>query len=78
MARSTFPPAQQTPAIDQGPAGMPSLDGIEDAEVLIPMTQTVAIITSITCITGIGNLLAGLLTVCIPVIAADLHIPPAL
>ncbi|KAB8263677.1 hypothetical protein BDV32DRAFT_161815 [Aspergillus pseudonomiae] len=30
------------------------------------MTQTVAIITSITCITGIGNLLAGLLTVCIP------------
>ncbi|GAB1205210.1 hypothetical protein APSETT445_003881 [Aspergillus pseudonomiae] len=62
MARSTSPPAQQTPAIDQGPAGMPSLDGVEEAEVLVPMTQTVAIITSITCITGIGNLLAGLLT----------------
>ncbi|KAG2171252.1 hypothetical protein INT43_004106 [Umbelopsis isabellina] len=38
----------------------------------------IAIIACITCITGIGNLLAGLLTVCIPVIAVDLEIPPAL
>lgn len=44
----------------------------------ISKSRTVAIISCITCITGIGNLLAGLLTVCIPVIAADLRIPPAL
>ncbi|KNG88528.1 hypothetical protein ANOM_002703 [Aspergillus nomiae NRRL 13137] len=78
IARSTSPPAQPTPATDQGPAGMLSLDGVEEAKVLVPITQTVAIITSITCITGIGNLLVGLLTVCIPVIVADLHIPSAL
>jgi MFS family permease len=40
--------------------------------------RTVAIIICITCITGIGNLLGGLLTVSIPVIAADLKIPPEL
>ncbi|CAI7567898.1 unnamed protein product [Penicillium palitans] len=43
-----------------------------------PLSQTVAIDASLTCITGIGNLLAGLLTVCIPVISRDLHIPPDL
>lgn len=37
--------------------------------------QTSAIIFCITCITAIGNLLAALLTVCIPVIAAELDIP---
>ncbi|OGM48274.1 hypothetical protein ABOM_002134 [Aspergillus bombycis] len=77
-APTPFPSTQSTSATDQGPAVTPSLDGLEEAEAPVPMTQTVAIITSITCITGIGNLLAGLLTVCIPVIAADLHIPPAL
>lgn len=41
-------------------------------------SRTVAIIFSITCITGISNLLAGLLTVCIPVIAIDLGIKPGL
>ncbi|KAF5657632.1 integral membrane protein [Fusarium heterosporum] len=40
--------------------------------------RAMAIITCITCITGIGNLLAGLLTVCIPVIAVDLRIPAGL
>ncbi|CRL29079.1 Sucrose/H+ symporter, plant [Penicillium camemberti] len=43
-----------------------------------PLSRTVAINASLTCITGIGNLLAGLLTVCIPVISRDLHIPPDL
>ncbi|KAK9239891.1 major facilitator superfamily domain-containing protein [Lipomyces kononenkoae] len=42
------------------------------------LSRTVAINASLTCITGIGNLLAGLLTVCIPVISKDLHIPPDL
>ncbi|KAL7941400.1 MFS general substrate transporter [Trichoderma barbatum] len=37
--------------------------------------RTVAIIFCITCISGISNLLPGLLTVCIPVIAADLNFP---
>ncbi|KAM5342138.1 hypothetical protein ACJ41O_015169 [Fusarium nematophilum] len=41
-------------------------------------SRTVAIISCITCITGISNLLAGLLTVCIPVIATDLGIAPGL
>jgi len=53
----------------------------EEAEVSdlpVSMGRTVAIITCITCITGIGNLLGGLLTVSIPVIAADLQIPPEL
>ncbi|KAJ4076064.1 hypothetical protein NW769_015372 [Fusarium oxysporum] len=40
--------------------------------------RAVAIITCITCITGISNLLAGLLTVCIPVIAVELKIPAGL
>ncbi|OOQ87817.1 integral membrane protein [Penicillium brasilianum] len=42
------------------------------------LRRTIAINASLTCITGIGNLLAGLLTVCIPVISKDLHIPPDL
>ncbi|KAG7054308.1 integral membrane protein [Colletotrichum scovillei] len=41
-------------------------------------SRSAAIIFSITCITGISNLLAGLLTVCIPVIAADIGIPAGL
>ncbi|KAK9439768.1 Major facilitator superfamily domain protein [Metarhizium brunneum] len=40
--------------------------------------RTVAIISCITCITAISNLLAGLLTVCIPVISDELLIPPEL
>lgn len=38
----------------------------------------VAIITCITGITGIGNLLANLLTVCIPTMSTELEIPAAL
>lgn len=41
-------------------------------------SRAVVIIFCITCITGIGNLLAGLLTVSIPIIARDLNIPPGL
>lgn len=41
-------------------------------------SRSAAIIFSITCITGISNLLAGLLTVCIPVIAADIGIQAGL
>ncbi|KAE8145409.1 ER membrane protein SH3-domain-containing protein [Aspergillus avenaceus] len=44
----------------------------------ISKSRAFAIIACITCITGVGNLLSGLLTVCIPVIATDLHIPPEL
>ncbi|KAI4725124.1 hypothetical protein E4T49_07148 [Aureobasidium sp. EXF-10728] len=42
---------------------------------IVSGSQTTAIIFCITCITAIGNLLAGLLTVCIPVIALDIDIP---
>ncbi|KAJ5726895.1 MFS general substrate transporter [Penicillium malachiteum] len=49
-----------------------------EPEVPLSLSRTVAINSSLTCITGIGNLLAGLLTVCIPVISKDLHIPPDL
>ena len=54
---------------------------VEEAEppdLSVSTGRTVAIITCITSITGISNLLGGLLTVSIPVIAADLHIPPEL
>ncbi|PON27761.1 integral membrane protein [Trichoderma gamsii] len=44
----------------------------------ISKSRAVAIIVCITCISGISNLLAGLLTVCIPVISADLGFPPEL
>ncbi|KAJ5701137.1 MFS general substrate transporter [Penicillium malachiteum] len=49
-----------------------------ESDVPLSLSRTVAITASLTCITGIGNLLAGLLTVCIPVILKDLHIPPDL
>ncbi|KAI9035611.1 uncharacterized protein KD926_003215 [Aspergillus affinis] len=42
------------------------------------LSRTVAIIACFTSITGIGILLAGLLTVCILVISKDIHIPPNL
>jgi len=57
------------------PAGM-AMEAEPDAS--ISLSRTIAINASLTCITGIGNLLAGLLTVCIPVISKDLHIPPDL
>ncbi|CAG8925864.1 unnamed protein product [Penicillium salamii] len=49
-----------------------------EADATASLSRTVAINASLTCITGIRNLLAGLLTVCIPVISKDLHIPPDL
>lgn len=36
--------------------------------------STAAIIASVTCITGIGSFLAGVVTVALPVIAIDLHL----
>jgi MFS family permease len=44
----------------------------------ISKSRAVAIIVCITCVSGISNLLAGLLTVCIPVISVDLKFPPEL
>ncbi|KAE8306386.1 major facilitator superfamily domain-containing protein [Aspergillus transmontanensis] len=64
MAPASSPATQPTSNIDQSLEGTPSFDGVEETEHHLYH--------------GIGNLLAGLLTVCIPVIAADLHIPPAL
>jgi MFS family permease len=55
-----------------------AVEEAEPPDLSVSTGRTVAIITCITCITGIGNLLGGLLTVSIPVIAADLHIPPEL
>lgn len=52
--------------------------GLAESHVSISKSRAVAIIVCITCISGISNLLAGLLTVCIPVISADLGFPPEL
>ncbi|KAK6815239.1 hypothetical protein RU639_008582 [Aspergillus parasiticus] len=50
MAPASSPPTQPTSNIDQSLEGTPSFDGVEETEVSVPMTQTVAIITSITFI----------------------------
>ncbi|KAF9891685.1 hypothetical protein FE257_003697 [Aspergillus nanangensis] len=55
-----------------------TVEETEDQFSSLSRGRTWAIIACITCIPGIGNLLAGLLTVCIPVISTELHIPPAL
>ncbi|KFZ18016.1 hypothetical protein V501_01403 [Pseudogymnoascus sp. VKM F-4519 (FW-2642)] len=70
------------PELPTGPGlgDTPSIRAVEEVEANLSVSgsRAVAIITCITCISGISNLLAGLLTVCIPVIAEDLNIPPAL
>jgi MFS family permease len=55
-----------------------SIVSAEQAEPVsdVSRSRAIVIIACITCITGIGNLLAGLLTVGILVIATDLDIPP--
>jgi MFS family permease len=74
----TQSPATQ-PALTTG-LGMGGTASVEevDLNLSVSRSQAIAIIACITCISGISNLLGGLLTVCIPVIAKDLHIPPAL
>ncbi|KAH8555221.1 major facilitator superfamily domain-containing protein [Umbelopsis sp. PMI_123] len=66
-----------TPA-SSAPGETLSNTSIEEAEPLssVSRSRVILIIASITCISGIGNLLAGLLTVGIPV-PADLDIPPS-
>ncbi|CAG9982599.1 unnamed protein product [Clonostachys byssicola] len=51
---------------------------IQEPLPVISRRRTASIIACITCITSIGNLLAGLLTVCVPVIAKELNIGLAL
>lgn len=70
-------PASIRPAGPE-PSAVLSNISLDEAELesAVSKSRAVLIITSITCITGIGNLLAGLLTVGIPAIAADLDIPP--
>ena len=88
VAKSSMPGPPQLPSSPVQPAGpigtmspgdmLPVEVTVEAGSDLgISKSQTVAIISCITCITGIGNLLAGLLTVCIPVVAADINIPQA-
>lgn len=48
----------------------------EDAE--ISKSRTAAVIVSVTCITALGTLLAGILTVGIPVMAQELHMASSL
>lgn len=36
--------------------------------------KTVVVISSVTCITGINSLLAGVVTVCIPAMAKDVNL----
>ncbi|VUC25590.1 unnamed protein product [Clonostachys rosea] len=51
---------------------------VQEPPPAISRRRAASIIACITCITSIGNLLAGLLTVCIPVIAKELNISLAL
>lgn len=55
---------------------------MESIAIIEPTTYsiqtTIGIISSITCITGIGSLLGGFLTTAIPIVAADLQIPVGL
>lgn len=60
------------------PVTLASMAMEAEADAPISLGRTIAINASLTRITGTGNLLAGLLTVCIPVISKDLHIPPGL
>lgn len=76
-------PSHLAPNSDRNPTQQPtpgasSPASAEHSETTPSTSRTAAIIFSITCITGISNLLAGLITVCIPVIAADLGIKPGL
>jgi hypothetical protein len=50
----------------------------EEDEDEVSKSQTVIVISSVTVITGISSLLAGLVTVGLPTIARDLKIPTAL
>lgn len=56
-----------TEAMSEGPE-------VESAPA-VSRAQAVALISCITCIACLGTLLAGLLTVCIPVIAAEMRMP---
>ena len=62
------------PAPDSTLSAM-SIEGPDPESPSVSRSRAILIIASITCITGIGNLLAGLLTVGISVIAGDLAIP---
>ncbi|KAF5009312.1 hypothetical protein FDECE_4459 [Fusarium decemcellulare] len=73
-----LPPASANGANDVARPSPVAMMGTLQPENTISKGRTAAIIVCITCITGISNLLAGLLTVCIPVIAAELNIPPGL
>jgi hypothetical protein len=54
----------------------PAAENVSEDEV--SKSQTVIVISSVTVITGISSLLAGLVTVGLPTIAKDLSIPPGL
>ncbi|CAN6675092.1 low affinity ammonium transporter [Trichomonascus vanleenenianus] len=69
---------RQTSTSYADPSGTFSHLTVEETDEHLSVSKTIAVISCITCITGIGNLLAGLLTVCIPVIAKDIHIPSEL
>lgn len=49
-----------------------------DAQTSMSKERTVVVISSVTFITGIGSLLSGVITVCMPVMAEDLRIDPGL
>ncbi|KAL2670524.1 hypothetical protein Neosp_014312 [[Neocosmospora] mangrovei] len=72
-------PTTSSPTIVSTEPGQETLTpvSIEDST-SVSRSRAITIILCITCITGISNLLAGLLTVCIPTISADLDISPGL
>lgn len=75
----TNPSLKSTATLDHVPS-IASQDGVR-TETRSLGTQdvskgiTAAVITSVTCVTGISSLLAGIVTVAMPIIAQDLNIP---
>lgn len=55
-----------------------SILAFDEPEQVVSRSRAWAVIVTITSITGIGNLIAGLLTVSIPIMATELNIPESL
>jgi hypothetical protein len=60
------------------PAIIRRLSAESNTEINVTKSQTVVVISSVTVITGISSLLAGLVTVGLPTIANELDIPAGL
>ncbi|KAL0934518.1 MFS transporter [Colletotrichum truncatum] len=76
-------PATPLPQLSASPSNTPSSNqnsfSAEDVQHDdISKGKTLVVITSVTCITGISSLLAGIVTVCIPAMAKDVNLESSL